>query len=477
MTYLRILPRVMACMHTKLLSFVAVLFSAILTGCATPPRSVDAGGAVRRTVPELAALRPAEMNAALTSQAGERVVYETEIANLRAVLALPSGPEADEKIPGALSAAAHFNVERELVRERLLVLLPASYEKSPAYQRGLLSAAHTLYAKDVGPLLPDLLPKIKTPREFAIGAYTLLRANDAPPQRAWLGERMRENFPDWLNEPRLQALNRRLTVDPVDDLSRRPPLVDLLAAPIVAGYPVVFSFQRRDRERMGMALVRGADRRFVRNADGSYFNIAQLAMARSNLPGTITNGNTPQGLFVIKGTGTATNRWIGPTPYLESMLPVEAPVALFSRPELRDLPQAPDEDARFAASKREWTEAQYARFLPPSWRDYSPMKEAFLAGHAGRDEILAHGNTVNSAYYRGENFFPYAPSAGCLVAMEYWSKDDGVLVHSDQLALVKAFISSGLDVGYLVVVEIDDQPRSVVLADVIEAVVAAERGK
>ncbi len=453
---------------------VALVLS-LIAGCATPPRSVDAGGAVRRTVPELAALRPTAMSTVLTSQAGERAVYETEIANLRTVLALPPGTEADEKIPGALSNAALFNVERELVRERLLALLPSSYEKSPAYQRGLLSAAHTLYAKEVAPLIPELLPKIKTPREFAIGAYTLLLASDTPQQRAWLAELMAANFPDWVNEPRLQALNHRLTNDPRADLSRRPPLVDLLTAPIVAGYPVVFSFQRHDRERMGMALVRGADGRFVRNADGSIFNIAQLAMARTNLPGTITNGNTPQGLLVIKGTGTATNRWIGPTPYLESMLPVEAPLALFRQPQLRDVPQEANEDARFTANKREWTEAQYVRFLPPSWRDYFPMKEALLAGQAGRDEILAHGNTVNSAYYRGENFFPSAPSAGCLVAMEYWSKDDGTLVHSDQLALVKAFVSGGSDVGYLVVVEIDDQPRPVVLADVIEAVVAAER--
>ena len=37
------------------------------------------------------------------------------------------------------------------------------------------------------------------------------------------------------------------------------------------------------------------------------------------------------------------------------------------------------------------------------------------------------------------------------------------------------FVSGGTDVGYLVVVEIDDQPRPLVLADVIEAVVAADR--
>ena len=66
------------------------------------------------------------------------------------------------------------------------------------------------------------------------------------------------------------------------------------------------------------------------------------------------------------------------------------------------------------------------------------------------------------------------------MAMEYWSKEDGTLVYSDQLGLVKAFVASGTDKGYLVVVEIDDKPRPVVMADVVDAVIAAEqavRGK
>jgi len=454
--------------------FVAVVGVLVLAGCASPSRSVDPSGAARRTVPELVALRPAAMSAALTSSVGERAVFDDEVAKIRAAFALPPGAEADEKIPAALSATAHFNVELDAARATLLALLPGAHNKPPAYQRALLSVAHALFAKEVAPLLPDLIPRIRTPREFAIAAYTLLKTSDNAAQREWISSRMRENFANWETGPRLRALSRRLQFDPRDDLSKRPPLVDLLSATIKPGYPVVFSFQRRLREHSGLALVRGADGRFVRNSDGSYFNVAQLAMARTNLPGTITNGNTPQGVFVIRGTGTATNRWIGPTPYLESMLPVEAPVALFDQPELRDFAtDAAAEEAR----KLEWTDAQYARLLPASWRDYFPMKEAFLAGHAGRDEILAHGNTVNPAYYRGEPFFPYAPSAGCLVAMEYWSKDDGTLVHSDQLALVKAFVSGGVDVGYLVVVEVDDQARPVVLADVIEAVVAAERGR
>jgi len=455
------------------IQFALAAAMALLAGCATPQRSVDASGAVRRTVPELVALRPAALNAMLTSQVGERAVFEQEAASLRAVLALPPGPEADEKLPGALSAAAHFNIEKDLVRAHLVALLPGVTEKSAAYQRAVLSAAHTQFWSEAAPLIPALLPNIKTPREFAIAAYTVLRDSDALPQRQMLLQAMRTNFPAWADEPRLRALERRLRVTARDDFAQRPALLDLLAAPLRPGFPVVFSFQRNVREHAGLALVRGADGRFVRNADGSYFNIAQLAMARTNLPGTITNGNTPQGVFVVKGTGTATNRWIGPTPYLESMLPVEAPVALFDAPHARDtLPVTTSDENKVA-----WTDQAYASFLPPSWRNYFPIKEALLAGLAGRDEILAHGNTVNSAYYRGAPYFPAAPSAGCLVAMEYWSKDDGTLVHSDQLALVKAFVSGGTDVGYLVVVELDDQPRPVNLADVIEAVVAAERGK
>jgi hypothetical protein len=451
-------------MRAAVITFIAVVSALLAAGCASPPKDANSVADVRRTVPELMALRPKDFNAALTSRAGEAAVFDAEVAATRATLALPDGAEADEKLPGALSAAALFNVEKELARTALLRALPNAHEKNAAYQRGVLSAAHTQFWNEAAPLLPALLPKIKTPREFAIAAYTLLRSDNSVANKQLIALHMQTSFADWATEPRLRALDRRLRIEPTEDLKQRPALVDLLAAPIRAGYPVVFSFQRRDRERTGLAMVRSAEGRFVRNTDGSYFTVAQLAMARTNLPGTITNGNTPQGVFVIKGTGTATNKWIGPTPFLESVLPIEATVGLF---ELREQGKAQEGEA--------WSEAKYESFLPTSWRNYFPIKEAFLAGLAGRDEILAHGNTVNPAYYRDEPYFPAAPSAGCLVAMEYWSKDDGTLVHSDQLALVKAFVSGGKDVGYLVVVEIDDRARPVLLVDVIDAVVAAEQ--
>ncbi len=434
----------------------------VLAGCAvqpvSPPVPGAPGAAPRRTVAQLQSLKPSDFKSPMNSQAGERALFDAQVLELRNTLALPQGPELDAKLPAALEAVALFNVEKPLALQQLLAALPTVAQKPAPYQRAVLSFAHTLFWRESAALIVPQLPLLKTPREFAIAAYTVLRADAGTTSRAALLVQLQRSFPAWATEPRLRALERRLRVDPAAELAQRPPLLDLLATPPRAGFPVVYSFQRANREHHGIAMVRGADGRFVRNADGSLFVVNQIAYARTNLPGTITNGNTPQGVFTIRGTGTATNIWIGPTPFLESKIPVEAKVAEFEHADVGG----------------DWNAARYSSFLPSSWRNYWPVQEAFLAGQAGRDEMLLHGNTVNPAYYRNEPFFPSAPTAGCLLTMEYWSKDDGTLVHSDQLALVKAFVSGGQDNGYLVMVELDNLERPVLLADVVDAVVAAE---
>jgi hypothetical protein len=325
----------------------------------------------------------------------------------------------------------------------------------------VLSAAYTFYAADSARLIRTLLPQIATPREFAIAAYALLRADDSFNQRAYIRANMQSKFADWQNEPRLRRLDYVLNVDLKKEIAKRPPLTDLLAHPIRAGRPVVFSFQRQDRKRFGLAVVRGADGRFVRNADGTLFQVAHLANAITDLPGTITNGNTPQGVFTIVGAGTATNKWIGPTPYLESKVPVEATVAEFEHVDANQIANS-------------WNDGVYQSFLPETWRGYVPFAEAYLAGQAGRDEMLIHGTTINSNYYRGSSYCPGTPSAGCLVAMESWTPEEGLMQTSDQLSLVKAFTREGLDRGYLVVVELDDRLEPVTLQDVKDSLEAAE---
>lgn len=403
--------------------------------------------------------------APLASAEGERVSRTSGLQKIQVSLTAAAEAQRDDDVADALDAVAFLNVEREPTRDLLWDQLRSLATKPIEHQRSILTSAYSLYATESAPQLMPLMETMSTPREFSIAAYALLKSDSGAEAKTKLRNMLQQRFPDAANEPRLRALDHVLTADVADELKKRPPVLDLLSAEIRRGVPVIYSFQRKDRARFGLAVVRGANGKFVRNADGSIFNIAHLALAVSNLPGTITNGNTPQGLFTIVGSGTATNQWIGPTPYLESKVPIEASVAEFEH--------NPNVNAQLN-SNDDWTETRYESFLPASWRNYFPFKETFLAGQAGRNEMLLHGTVINSEYYRGASFYPGTPSAGCLVAMETWSKVDGKMLGSDQLSLAKAFTADGFDRGYLLVVELDDRPDAVSLDDVIADIRAAE---
>jgi len=410
---------------------------------------------------EVAALTPTQFQAPQTAVAARQAQQAQAMEAVRAALQMaPDTQRMPAGLPGWLSNIGLFNSERQAAQPHLLAALPLLPTLRSEQQLSLLSAAHGLYAVDAAaqlrPILSQVLPGLKTAREFAAAAYLLLAIDSSAQARLQVAQRLAQGFTDQADEPRLLALSQFLARRPGQSATP-PPLADLLAAPFTPGFPVLFSVQRPNRLQRGLALVRGADGRFVRRADGSLLALPQLALARSNLPGTITNGNTPQGLFSVVGIGTAENPWIGPTPYLHSKLPLEAGVAEF----------------RHGVADPDWNEAQYEALLPRSWRRYAPFKEAWLAGRAGRTEILAHGTTIDPAYYRGDSFAPGTPSAGCLVSDEDWG-EDGRLRRSDQLSLVQAFAASGQERGFLVVVETGPGNAPVSLQDILPALTEAE---
>jgi len=102
----------------------------------------------------------------------------------------------------------------------------------------------------------------------------------------------------------------------------------------------------------------------------------------------------------------------------------------------------------------------YLRLLPPGWRRYAPMMEAWAAGRVGRTEIIAHGTTIDPEYFKGKPFYPLTPTMGCLCAKELWNPTSGHLLVSEQNNLVNAFVG-GMRTGYLIVINIDDQRRPV----------------
>jgi hypothetical protein len=419
------------------LRHLLVLGSALLLAACAPLKPQQPPAEKRYSAAELLALQPAHFSWPATSTDGERALREAALADIRARIALPPGPERDAALPRLFDLVAQYNAEIDTARPLLLEALPTLGQRDAETQRALLTAAHTLYPAEAAPLIWPLLPQLTASKPFAIAAYTLLQADPGAAER--LRAIVPQQFPNWADDARLTALVLRLR----PSAAAQPPLPELLAAPLRPGFAAIVSLQRPGRQQMGLALVRAADGRFVRDAAGQLFTSPQLALARTGLPGTITNGNTPQGVFTVVGAGTATNPNIGPTPYLHSKLPIEATPAEFEHAD--------------AAPAAEWSEAVYDSFLPESWRAWAPIKEAWLAGRAGRDELLVHGTTINPAYYAGSSYFPGTPQQGCLISNEDWEPATGRLRASRHLMLAQTYAAAAARpdlAGYLIVVEL-----------------------
>jgi hypothetical protein len=228
---------------------------------------------------------------------------------------------------------------------------------------------------------------------------------------------------------------------------------DFLISSYLPNNTIVFSFQRKNRNYPGIAIVRKQDGRFVKNEDGSYFNVPQLARSVNNLPSYLTSGNTPQGVFRMSGFGISKIEAIGTTENLQLTLPVESTKQHFFRDSTID--------------NNNWTMDDYKKILPKNWRKNLPLYEAYFAGLAGRNEIIAHGTTINPEFYKNLSYYPHTPTEGCLCAKEIWSTVDGKRLESNQQKLINAVKQAGGAEGYLIVIELEDENKPVTIADIL----------
>lgn len=379
-------------------------------------------------------------------------------------LDLQAGPGTERRWQSFLSAVKWQADRRpevlEAVRRQLkLNPLPARSPRAAVETRRLaLETAYGLFSKGLEAEMQRIFAEDSDPKNVAMaGAWLGRRADgadgageagreskaEAAAQRAELKAAVQTRFPDWQNEPRLLALVTEWEQPRAGIIEKRPALADLLRAPF-DGRPVVFSFQRVDRRQLGRAVVRHANGKFLLEPDGAPFSVTQFALSASGLPGTLTNGNTPSGIFEITKISTTKNTAIGPTETLILGLPLEY--------------------------DRSWTTERYQNLLPESWRGWWPMQEAWWAGLAGRNEILAHGTAIDPAPWRDTVFAGQTPSHGCLTCDEAWDPLTGDRVTSEQAELVQAVRLAGGPPGYLVLVEIDGKTTPVTEAEVREIV-------
>jgi hypothetical protein len=315
----------------------------------------------------------------------------------------------------------------------------AGYPFQRAFLEWLYAQQPASYHKEVNALLGTTT----NPRIFGLcSAYLSRNSKNYPP--TYLLQQLNRQF----NKEQVDnnALLQYLSVLYAPKKEKNPvSLTELLASDFLKGQPVLFSIQRPGRNVPGQLFIRRADGSFVTVSSKGLFTIPQLARSISSLPFYLSMGNTPQGIFLFTGFDVSKNSFIGPTENLQLQMPFETTPAKF----LRDS----------TITDTAWSFHLYNRLLPAGWwqNGYSthPVYETYIASAAGRDEIIAHGTTVDISYYKNTPYYPFTPTVGCLCTKETWNYQTGERTYSDQQLLVDVLKKEGISSGYLVVLESD----------------------
>ncbi|GJQ63496.1 MAG: hypothetical protein SCALA702_25490 [Melioribacteraceae bacterium] len=372
-----------------------------------------------------------------------------KLVNTDILEALRNDPESSnyDKWKGAFWALGLTNLKSDYVHSRLKFALNSYKEHPEDFRRGLLEAIITLYPGEFSDKFNVLIEKESNPKLSAMLAYNLQLAGVSGNE---ITTKMKKVFGTLGGHPILFMQQAYLGVAKEKQIENKPPLKALIKG-TAPGKNVIFSFQRVNRELPGLVVIRKSDGEFVKAENDSIFYVPQFARASSDMPGFLTNGNTPMGIMSFVGFGKSENIFIGPTENLQLRLPYEADYQEYFHDQTKNL---------------KWELPQYQNLLPVQWRGFTPILEAFYAGQAGRTEIISHGTTINPEYYKKEIYYPNTPSLGCLTALELWD-ENGQRIRSDQQKLVNALKANNISEGYFVVVDLDNKMLPVSIEELL----------
>lgn len=385
--------------------------------------------------------------------AGKRRADIIKKANDLNTLPIGNDDEASYNLDVGLWGISQFRV-RTSQSDSGIARLVQNYDRlSEGTQRSLLEATFALYPADFIGEMKSIANRASHPRNFAMAALHVYRAEPTDATRQWIRQRAKQLNANEKQQIMLQVLSRYIDGGNTQPL---PAFDSLFARQQVHGFKMVYSFQRANRDYPGLAIVQLAGGNFARDSTGKLKVFVQLARSGSNLPYFLTNGSTPQGLFTITGTGISSNAFIGPTPNLQTAMMHEVNPPVFTH----YVPLV------FNATP----ERIYRSYFPENWQNWQGLMEAYDAGRIGRSEIIAHGSTIDPEWFAGETYYPLSPTLGCLSGLELWNKKTGRIDRSDQLDLVNTFIETAGTMGFMLVINLDDK-KAPVTREEVEALV------
>ncbi len=387
----------------------------------------------------------------------EKFLEKTINQTVNQSLSLPLNNSTEEKYISAFWAMELIQYRNGTIDTVIKNSLTDFQNRSSNFQRALLEVIYTLYQDEFLNEIEALLPVINNPKLFAMCVHHLKNSLSIDKLKEYTYS-FESKFMKAAEDPIIKMLKFDLDTE-FRKKVEMPPLIDLLKKDFGKNKIVIYSFQRLNRDYPGLLVIKNSDGKFLRDENGEIFFIPQLARAVTDLAGYITNGNTPEGILSIQGTDVSKNIFIGPSPNLQLVLPFEVNPEIYFHNEVNDTI---------------WTEEYYKNLLPNSWKDYFPIYEAYYAGKAGRNEIIAHGTTIDPEFYKDKSYYPFTPSLGCLTTKEIWNEETGRIKESDQIKLMNALSSLKTHKGYFIVVNLNDKNSSVELDEVKEILLNEE---
>jgi hypothetical protein len=385
------------------------------------------------------AAQSVRLNTATTN--AKRTEKARLVKMVRETLLLPFAPENEINWESAFWAMELMRYTPPGIKEKITAAFKYFPTGNYSFQRAFLEWLYAQHPAFYNKQVNILLSATNNPRIFGLCSAYLSRSS-----RNYTASYLLEKLNGQFTKAQIEdnALLRYLSVLYAQKKEKNTvPLKEMFAAHFLKDQPVIFSIQRPGRNVPGLLFIRRANGSFVTTANNQLLTIPQLARSISSLPFYLSMGNTPQGIFLFTGFDVSKNSFIGPTENLQLQMPFETTPAKF----LHDS----------TITDTIWSFNLYNRLIPAEWRqnNYSthPLYETYIASAAGRDEIIAHGTTVDAAYYTNTPYYPFTPTVGCLCTKESWNYETGERTYSDQQLLVDVLKKEGIYSGYLVMIE------------------------
>lgn len=247
-----------------------------------------------------------------TLKANQEITHRNLVQNtINKNLAYPLTAESEEDWMSAFTALEVLQYKSSWVKTRIDSAADNMHLLSENFQRATLELLFTNYQNSYYQPVKLLLLQTQNPKIFAMCAEYILASDKALKDLNFLKVKTQQLQNTLIDDPLLQQL--QYSLETKSGKITYPDLKPLFSKSFLSGKNIIYSFQRKNRDYPGLILIRDANGNLVKDSSGGIFNVPQLARSITNLPGYLTNGNTPQGIFSMQGNDVSRSIFIGPT--------------------------------------------------------------------------------------------------------------------------------------------------------------------